>query len=378
MAEVNNMENLLRIKGALMEVCFLKKEWRLKDLLQQMLFARVSAQILAATGIGWFVNDMEIWPAELHVTVGVVRMKWRKIANADDVVFGRLPSLPPEDLPLRGLKPAKYVTMVGEMARCLAAADPLRNQTSSYWHRSAALALANIGFRKANEIAGISEFDVDALFCMPAVKTTIKRVASQLKKQSDLRNAEKKAMRLKTASHEGFVHSIVETSACELAEKLAPNKIVQAWDELQLKQKEMHVSIFEDKTKPKRRLDELRRANQLNESACKVMVHENVEMLKMKSRANQACTRSGLRLWHMFAMEVLGYDERSTLPLLSGQDIVKWLLLFNNHGTAQNYIGHVRWGCVYDNHGLSWDTPELKQALKGLKNLAVFFFQGPM
>ena len=40
-------------------------------------------------------------------------------------------------------------------------------------------------------------------------------------------------------------------------EKVAPNNIVEAWDELQVKQKEVHVSIFEDKTKPKRRLDEI-------------------------------------------------------------------------------------------------------------------------
>ena len=234
--------------------------------------------------------------------------------------------------------------MVGEMARCLAAGDPLRNQTSSYWHRSAALALANIGFRKANEIAGISEFDVDALFCMPAVKTTIKRVAGQLKKEADLKSAERKAMMLKAATQHGFVHSITEISACELAEKLAQNNIVKAWDELPVKQKEMHISIFEDTTKPKRRLDEIRIANQRNEAACKVMMQESVEMLKMKSRANQACTRSGFRLWHMFAMDVLGYEECSTLPPLKGQDVVKWLMLFNNHGTAQNFIGHVRRG----------------------------------
>ena len=175
-----------------------------------------------------------------------------------------------------------------------------------------------------------------------------------------------------------LVYSTTETSARELAEQLAPNNIVKAWDELQVKQKEMHVSIFDNKTKPKRRLDEIRIANRRNEAACKVLMQDNVEMLKMKSKANQACTKSGLRLWHMFAMDILGYEECSTLPPLKGQDVVKWLLLFNNHGTAQNYIGHVRWGCVYDNHGLSWDTPELKQALKGLKNLAVFFFQGPM
>ena len=151
-------------------VCVTQEEWRIKGLLQQMLSTGVSAQTLASAGIGWFVSKMESLPAETHVTVGVVRMEWRKVwyawSGVDDLVFTLLPISPPEECPLRGLKPAKYVTMVGEMARCLAAAGPLRNQTSSYWHRSAVLALANIGFRKANEIAGISEFDVDALFCM--------------------------------------------------------------------------------------------------------------------------------------------------------------------------------------------------------------------
>ena len=88
------------------------------------------------------------------------------------------------------------------------------------------------------------------------------------------------------------MHSTMETSALEVAEKVAPNNIVAAWDELKVKQKEMHVSIFEDKTKPKRRLDEMRLANRRNESACQVLMRESIEMLKMKSRANQACTRS--------------------------------------------------------------------------------------
>ena len=52
---VSCLKNLLRIKGALMEVCFLKRDWRLKGLLEQMLSARVSSQILAATD--WLVRQ---------------------------------------------------------------------------------------------------------------------------------------------------------------------------------------------------------------------------------------------------------------------------------------------------------------------------------
>ena len=62
------------------------------------------------------------------------------------------------------------------------------------------------------------------------------------------------------------------------------------------------------------------------------------------------------------------------MPVCQGQDVIKWvLLLFNNYGIANNYIVHVRWGCVYDNYGMEWDTLEVKQALKGLKNLACSF-----
>ena len=91
MAEVNNMEVLLKTKGALVEVFVPQEEWRIKGLLQQMLSTGVKAQTLAATGIGWFVNEMESWPAEMHVTVGVVRMEWRKGANYDDLVVSLLP-----------------------------------------------------------------------------------------------------------------------------------------------------------------------------------------------------------------------------------------------------------------------------------------------
>ena len=38
LGEAKDMENLLRIKGALMEVCFLRRDWRLKGLLQHSVY----------------------------------------------------------------------------------------------------------------------------------------------------------------------------------------------------------------------------------------------------------------------------------------------------------------------------------------------------
>jgi len=51
--------------------------------------------------------------------------------------------------------------------------------------------------------------------------------------------------------------------------------------------------------------------------------------------------------------------------------------LFHNPGTCANYVGHVRWACVNERVSLHWDTPSLRQAIKGVKNTHVDYYGGP-
>ena len=108
------------------------------------------------------------------------------------------------------------------------------------------------------------------------------------------------------------------------------------------------------------------------------MLQEQAEVMKRKSRLATASTASGLKLWHNFAVGVLQYPPSNTLPPQKPADILKFSYLFNNKGTAANYIGTIKWAC--DNKGLSveWYDGEVKQLLRGVTNVANVYFDGSM
>ena len=78
---------------------------------------------------------------------------------------------------------------------------------------------------------------------------------------------------------------------------------------------------------------------------------------------------AGLRCWHHFAVGVLDYTDTATLPPVCEQDVVRWLQIFNNPGTASNYLGHLRWACKAYKKDTSWSGAELAVVVKGLKKI---------
>ena len=86
---------------------------------------------------------------------------------------------------------------------------------------------------------------------------------------------------------------------------------------------------------------------------------------------------SGLRMWHFFACDVLGYTYYATLPPASARDVVLFVSVFSNAGTAANYIYYIRYGCKFKGHSTAWCTDEVRLALKGLKKENLRMFGGP-
>ena len=87
---------------------------------------------------------------------------------------------------------------------------------------------------------------------------------------------------------------------------------------------------------------------------------------------------SGLRLWRNFALQLLNYAaDRSLLPR-SAQDIVQFVSIFRNPGTAANYVGYVKWACVFQGLSLHWHTGQVTMALKGLKKQAEASCEGQL
>ena len=93
-----------------------------------------------------------------------------------------------------------------------------------------------------------------------------------------------------------------------------------------------------------------------------------VANLKLHARKGSLkSVASGLRLWHTFASTVLGYTEDRSLPPEVEGDVCLFIAIFQNPGTATNYVGYIKWACQYLALSLDWHGSDLKITLQGLK-----------
>ena len=88
-------------------------------------------------------------------------------------------------------------------------------------------------------------------------------------------------------------------------------------------------------------------------------------------------TRSGLKSWHKFALLVWNYPESATLPPKKPAHVISYVTIFSNTGTAYNYVGHIKRGCIYKNYPIEWYTDEVTMALSGLKKTCLKWYGGP-
>ena len=73
-----------------------------------------------------------------------------------------------------------------------------------------------------------------------------------------------------------------------------------------------------------------------------------------RNAGSLASLRSGVRLWHKFAVMVLQYDEVLSAPPRSSRDVLSWLGCFAHHGTAMNYLSYLKNFCEVENLSMRW------------------------
>ena len=79
-------------------------------------------------------------------------------------------------------------------------------------------------------------------------------------------------------------------------------------------------------------------------------------------RKNIKSIASGLRMWHFFAVSVLGYSAGATLPPADPVHMVLFVTMFRHGGTAANYVNHVLAGCRALNFSVAWHTSIVAEA----------------
>lgn len=88
-------------------------------------------------------------------------------------------------------------------------------------------------------------------------------------------------------------------------------------------------------------------------------------------RGSLPSVASGLRCWQAFAVSVLRYPEDSTLPPRSEEDVALYVSVFNNAGTAANYVRYLRWACSELQLDVDWMSPRISAQLKGLEKMHI-------
>ena len=73
-----------------------------------------------------------------------------------------------------------------------------------------------------------------------------------------------------------------------------------------------------------------------------------------RNQGSLASLRSGIRLWHKFAVLVLHYNENLSAPPRCSKDVLYWLGCFSHHGTAMNYMGYLKNFCEVENLSMKW------------------------
>ena len=100
-------------------------------------------------------------------------------------------------------------------------------------------------------------------------------------------------------------------------------------------------------------------------------------ILKMESaKSSLPSIASGLKCWHAFATDVLGYPASATLPPRCPEDIIEFIAVFKSAGTARNYVSYVAWACKFVSLDVFWKSVGVNQALKGLGRREVRLFGG--
>ena len=75
----------------------------------------------------------------------------------------------------------------------------------------------------------------------------------------------------------------------------------------------------------------------------------------------------GLKAWHAFAVGVLDYSEKTTLPPASAEDFCRWLAVFQSPAAAAVHLSYVRWACQEFGKNLLWNDASITSLLRGMK-----------
>jgi len=366
-----------------------------RDLIRRLEKLQVTARSLALSGLPHLFKDMT-FRENLH-TLDVVKVetmvgRWRRDYREGEE-HGSLPGRKLIAKPLAGLGADTFMLRVAELADWLREAGSEREAEMAMFRRLAArLVLSRLTTWRMLDSVLPEEIE---LFGRSAVEKAVLRRAVELATQKGGRkrsfsgapvrkmtvaqvlrpSEEPEAGRPDLAGPPLTQGKFGGQSAFTLGDNLSAEQVAQAeqfWDN---KVAEAGMGSF-GTLAPRGAIRAAGSAAADGVDVTSILVGR-AKMLQVEVvRKSLPSVASGLKAWHSFAVEVLKYEEDSSLPPREGKHMVAYASIFRCSGTAANYVGYVRWACKTFDLSLEWDVPEVRTVVNGIKKKTVRLFGG--
>ena len=313
------------------------------------------ASTLQYTGAGRVLNSSFVWsllPGWRNQTRTELLHKWKQVDRSQQ------PAEKVRRDPFSGCKPPEFMNLVRNMDVALAYCQDAPAEKEDK-RMAIAITLVSCGFTNPAMLEGAA-MSVPSMIAvgdpvgMAMVMSLIEKVteASTSRRTAKFRKlmeVQGEAKQNKQVDLRGFVTSL-SAEALELADKKVETLLFNSQVEV---------------SRPRSTVAGVRAAAAKGEDPRKALLERAHQLRLETNRKSLKSVSSGLKCWQAFA-ESLGYDPNNTVPPVDTDDVLAFVAVFRQAGTARNYVGYLKWCCLTLDLDLSWFKPSVTQALKGL------------
>ena len=355
----SQLDRALRIRERILTAVAWRDSASLRQLARSLLALSPTVGVMKASGLGFLVRDRQVWDGLDNPTQVILRRaeaKWRAFIRTPE---GKVcpPDTPRAARPFGGRRPTEFLHLVDDLAAWLSSVDEHEVAPSVVRRLAIALTLRDVG-----HWSHLEGWDPEALAGSGLTPAASALWLRALRKATEINSCRRAAALQRQAPP--LAQPGIHVSAAEQALQLHEGRrrghapALRLPDGTQIVDCSPSVVIS--------RLGEAR-ARGLDVGTTLL---EHAAALRVESqRQSLASVASGLRAWHQFAVHVLGYEPRATLPPSSGADVEKFIAVFRNGATAGNYVGFVKWTCVHLHLPVDWYTTAIAATLKGARKL---------
>ena len=342
-----------------LEAVVVKTFSRLEKLAIAAFKRTVVARLLVMTGIGFLIADRQLWCLASPLaqeTALKTELKWRDESRKAEILMAKA-------APRRPLG-AGYVTFAHAAAMILESAEKELGIASDSSLEIASRLCAVQGFTSLQALDGSSVEELKLFVSKPATIAALRRLLQAAQDFGERQAANKKRRRLLGMPQVAApgTSSSADTFAANLNTEEIARFEAHACSALQaagLKDS--------DELAPRARVAAYAAAKAQGANVAQVLALK-VEELRMEPlRRNIKSIASALRMWHFFAMTILGYEAARTLPPTMAAHVVMFLVMFRNGNTAVNYVNHLLAGCKALGYETAWHSEEVAAAKASVK-----------